>query len=88
MDITKTYVPNIIAVVPQDNLVIKVAFADGTVKLHDVKPYLKKFKVFEQLLDQELFSKASPGECGLGVVWNDTIDISPYDIWEAGIPIA
>jgi len=82
MDIRKVNVPDPVAVEPQDNMMLKVFFEDGTVKLHDVKLYLKKFKVFEQLLNEELFKSAYVD--GYGIAWNDDIDLSIYDVWELG----
>jgi len=85
MDIRKVKVPDAISVEPQEDMMLRVFFEDGTIKLHDVKPYLKKFKVFEQLQDPSIFNSVSVE--GYGIVWNDDIDLSIYDVWETGVSV-
>jgi len=87
MEIGNELLPDVIKVEPLKNMTIKVFFADGTIKLHDIKPYVKKFEVFSQLLDPVVFNSVKPAYLGTGVAWNDDIDISPYDIWELGTTV-
>ena len=85
MDIRKTKIPKAVAVEPLNNLILRVVFEDGTIKLHDAKPYLEKFEVFNQLLDEDLFKSVYAN--GYAVAWNDEIDLSILDVLETGISV-
>lgn len=63
--------------------ILRVTFTDQTVKDYDVSPLLSK-SVFA-LLQQPAFFKSftiAPG--GYGIVWNEDIDISEYELWRHG----
>lgn len=51
-----------------------VTFANGEVKIFDLKPYLK-YPVYQELKNESFCSKAKV-QNGI-VVWNDEIDLDP-----------
>lgn len=80
-------VPKIIDVKPQKDMVLDVVFADGQVKRLDIKPYTQTFSIFKQLENPALFDRAKVDVGGMGIVWNDQIDLSRYDAWEFGVSV-
>lgn len=68
-----------------DNLILLIFFKSGECKRYDLKPLIKKFKVFEELKDEELFKKVKIDVGGYGIVWNENIDISSEELWRNGI---
>ena len=58
--------PQVLQVVPTDNFEVYAYFNDGSVRLYDVKPLLKKNTVFEPLMNLQTFKEK------LAVI-NDTI---------------
>lgn len=82
-------VPKISSVKPALNKQLIVEFTNGQQKVYDCKPLLRR-EMF-QLLNCEAFFrsvKVDPG--GYGVVWNNEIDLSEYEIWVNGkdLPLA
>ena len=73
------------AVQAESNFLLKIHFVEGVSKIYDVKPWFEKFPVFLELKNKpDLFSKVSVGPGGLGVVWNDHLDISCDDLFFDG----
>jgi len=66
-------------VVPHNNYILQVSFADGTEKNVDVNGLLEKV-IYAPLKNVDLFMKARV-ECGT-VVWSDDIDIAPEWLYE------
>lgn len=58
-------------------------FRDGSVKIYNFKPLLKK-EPFSLLQSTTLFANGKIDAGGYGISWTDTIDIDAYDIWVAG----
>lgn len=67
-----------------ENLMLKVEFIDGNIKLYDVKRLMKKWKVFELLKDEKLFNQVRVDQGGYGIIWNDEIDLECNELWENG----
>ena len=59
-----------------------VLFQNGTSKVYDVSPLLKRFPAFRELEDENLFSSVQVDQGGYGV------DLSCDELWENGIEIA
>ena len=86
----KYFWPKVLQVLPTDDFMVYAYLNDGSVRLYDVKPLLKKGTVFEALMDIETFKKKL-------TVINDTIawdmggnrdqfkciDIDPLTIFES-----
>jgi len=78
-------IPRIKEVKPLENLEILAVFQNDIVKKYDVKPLLKRFDVFKQLENPHLFNMVRVDCGGFGIVWNDEIDLSEYEIWQNGV---
>jgi hypothetical protein len=63
---TRYFWPKVLQALPTDNFEVYAYFNDGSVRLYDVKPLLKKNTVFEQLMDIQTFKNTL-------TVINDTI---------------
>lgn len=80
-------IPKIKEVRPIGDLVLIVRFDNNITKKYDVKPLLSRYPVFQNLMNPELFVKVEVGGGGYGIVWNEEIDLSEYEIWNNGIEI-
>ncbi|WP_133967377.1 DUF2442 domain-containing protein [Eubacterium limosum] len=72
-----TFFPEVLQVVPTDDLQVYVYFNDGSVHLFDVKPLIKPGTVFEPLSDTAFF-KDHLTVIGKTVAWDMTGDRDPY----------
>lgn len=70
--------PKAIDVKPLKNYMIEVVFDNGEIKIFDVKPYLK-FKLFEELEDENKFKKVKIA--GLSIEWENGADICPDELY-------
>ena len=77
-------IPKIVSVEPKNDMLLAVKFENGQIKKIDIKPYLNFFEPFKQLCNPALFNNVKVDSGGMGVVWNEQIDLSRYDIWEYG----
>ena len=76
------------AVVALSDYILSVQFAEGIIKVYDVKPLLNKHPAFQFLKDNpELFSKVKVDKGGYGIVWNDDLDLSCNELFANGITI-
>lgn len=82
----ETY-PTIKYVEPLSDYRLFVIFDNGVIKVYSMKEKLKSL-VFQPLHDITLFKKAHVGSGGYGVVWNDRIDLSEYELWKNGVEIS
>lgn len=63
---------------------LSVQFANGTTKLYDVAPLLKRFDAFRALGEGRTFEDVAVDPGGYGVSWNDDVDLSCDELWEHG----
>jgi hypothetical protein len=87
MDIRNVKLPKIRKVEPIGPLKLLVTYDNEQKKSFDVSPYLKRFDVFRALSDEALFKKVHTNYFGDALVWNKSIDICGYDVWELGISV-
>jgi hypothetical protein len=81
--------PKVLQALPTDNFEVYAYFNDGSVRLYDVKPLLKKNTVFEQLMNIQEFKNKLTVINGT-VAWDiggnrdqyKCIDIDPFVIFE------
>lgn len=69
-------------VTPLEDMLLKIKFVNNETKVYDVKPIIKKWKVFSELKDNELFEKVKVDQGGYGISWNDNIDLACDELWE------
>lgn len=77
-------IPRIVEVKPLENMVLSVLFENNILRQYDVKPLIKKYPAFADLKNNALFNLVAVGPGGFGVIWNDEIDLSEYEIWVNG----
>lgn len=76
----------IIKVTPIDDYKLIVDFDNSITKQYDMSK-LFHLEAFKPLKNKFLFKQAITDISGHGVIWNDEIDISEYELWENGITI-
>ena len=64
--------------------IILVEFSNSERKTYDVTPLLSK-NIFEPLRNPIFFKNFKVDTGGYGIVWNEDIDISEYELWIHGI---
>jgi hypothetical protein len=72
-------------VTPIDNYKLIVEFDNGITKQYDMSK-LFDLEAFKPLENKFLFNQAYADPFGHGVIWNDEIDISEYELWKNGQP--
>ena len=83
-EITALNCPKAISVDVLNEYRLKVIFNNGVSRLFDFKPYLK-YKIFKELDDESLFSKAYLDHGA--VAWSDDLDIAIEEVYEKGVTI-
>ncbi len=80
-------IPRIVSVDPQEGYRLRVRFTDDSVRIYDVSPLLDR-PMFSALRDPELFRSVRIEPGGYAVSWNAELDISEYELWRHGVPVA
>jgi Protein of unknown function (DUF2442) len=79
--------PRILKAQAVDNHTLIIEFTNQEVKQYDIRHLLDN-PMFA-LLHQPAFFKSfqvEPG--GYGIVWNEDLDLSEYELWKNGVPVA
>ena len=66
-----------------DNHTLLVEFDNQQKKEYDITPLLQK-EMFSPLKNYIFFKSVSVEKGGYAVIWNDSIDISEYELWTNG----
>jgi hypothetical protein len=72
------------SVQPLEDYLIRLTFADGAVKIFDVKPFLDR-GLFAQLRDKSLFRSVHVSFDT--VEWANGVDICPELMYDEGVPV-
>ena len=86
---SKCFFPQVLQVVPTNDYKVYAYFNDGSVRLIDVKPLIKKDTVFEPLQDISFF-KSKLAVINATIAWDiggsrdssKCIDLDPFGIFE------
>ena len=62
-------------------------FDNGEIKIYSLSKRLES-PAFAPLKDKALFNTARLANGGYGVIWNDEIDLSEYELWEKGVEVS
>lgn len=76
--------PKIVSAQAIDDRTLLVKFSNHEVKHYDISKLLEK-PMFKPLQNPHFFKNFKVDLGGYGLVWNDEIDISEYEIWQNGI---
>lgn len=79
--------PKIKYVEPLKDFKLFIIFENGEIKIYPLENLLNE-PAFLLLKNESLFSQAKKEENGYGVVWNDDIDLSEYEVWKNGIAVS
>ena len=69
-----------------DNLTLIVKFANNELREYNISKLLDK-PMFSPLKNPAFFRNFIIESGGYGLVWNDEIDISEYELWQNGVNI-
>jgi hypothetical protein len=61
-------------------------FDNGEIKVYSLAERLQT-PAFRALQDEALFNAAHIANGGYGVIWNDEIDLSEYELWMKGVEV-
>ncbi|MFN7117598.1 MAG: DUF2442 domain-containing protein [Saprospiraceae bacterium] len=81
----ETY-PTIKYIEPLSNHCLFVIFDNGIIKVYSLKERLQT-PAFQALKQETLFNAAQVASGGYGVIWNDAIDLSEYELWMKGVEV-
>lgn len=79
--------PRIKYLEPLANYRLFVIFDTGDIKVYSLAERLQS-EPFKVLQDEQLFNKAHIANGGYGVIWNDEIDLSEYELWIKGVEVS
>jgi hypothetical protein len=81
-------IPRILSAAATGPAELLLRFSDGSMRVYDCGPLLER-KGFDLLKKNPAFFRAVRVDAGgFGVSWNDDIDLSEYELWTNGKPIA
>lgn len=64
-----------------------VHFTNGVQRIYDCEPLLCRPQ-FHLLMNPAFFRAVRVDTGGYGILWNDDIDLSEYELWTNGKPVA
>ena len=74
------------SVKPLENFELLIEFMNNERKKYDMKPLIKEKEQFKPLESvYKLWNQVRVDMCGLGICWNDDIDLSCVDLYEDGV---
>lgn len=79
--------PRIDSVQPMGRTRLLIRFRNGEQRIYDCGPLLSRPQ-FRLLMDPAFFRAAHVDAGGYGISWNDDIDLSEYELWTNGKPVA
>ena len=82
----ETY-PRIKYIEPLSDFRLFVIFDNGIIKVYALKERLET-PAFKDLQEVSLFNAVHIATGGYGVIWNDNIDLSEYELWTNGVEVS
>lgn len=62
-------------------------FDNGEIKIYSLSERLES-PAFAPLKDEALFNTVRVANGGYGVIWNDELDLSEYELWMKGVEVS
>lgn len=78
--------PKIISAQAIDDRTLLVEFSNDEIKRYSISQLIEK-PMFAPLQNPSFFKNFSVELGGYGLVWNDEIDISEYELWKNGVSL-
>jgi len=69
-----------------DDTTLIVEFTNQEVKKYDIR-HLLDIPMFSPLRQPAFFKSFTIEQGGYGIVWNEEIDISEYELWKNSVPL-
>jgi hypothetical protein len=82
----ETY-PRIKYIEPLSEYKLFVIFDNGIIKIYSLQNRMQS-SPFQALQDIDLFNSVHISNGGYGVIWNDEIDLSEYELWTNGVEVS
>ncbi|MDX9979632.1 MAG: DUF2442 domain-containing protein [Lentisphaeria bacterium] len=82
-----TTLPKIASVQAAEKMRLLVTFRNGEGRIYDCRQLLSRSR-FHLLADPGFFRAVKVDAGGYGVSWNDDLDLSEYELWTHGDPVA
>lgn len=79
-------VPKIISAQVIDDRTLLIEFSQNQFKKYDVSQLLSK-EMFAPLRNPSFFKNFKIESGGYGLVWNEDVDISEYELWKNGVSL-
>jgi hypothetical protein len=79
--------PKIIAAQAVGDRTLVIEFDNQEVKEYDISPLFSR-PMFAPLKNPGFFKSFSLEPGGYGIVWNEDVDISEYELWTNGVSVA
>ena len=76
--------PKIVSAKAVDDRLLVIEFSDNTIKKYDISRLLNK-EMFAPLKSPSFFKNFRIEAGGYGLVWNEDVDISEYELWNNGV---
>jgi hypothetical protein len=76
--------PKILSVQALENKKIRVKFVNGVEKVYDCGQLLG-IEMFQLLKNDAFFKSVRVDSGGYGISWNDSADLSEYELWTNGV---
>jgi hypothetical protein len=70
-----------------DDTTLVIEFTNQEVKKYDIS-HLLSLPMFSLLRQPAFFKSFIVEQGGYGIVWNEEIDISEYELWQNGVAVA
>ncbi len=64
-----------------------IIFDNGIIKIYSLKDKLEN-QIFRPLKDTKLFKSLQIDTGGYGLIWNDEIDLSEFELWQNGVALS
>ena len=78
--------PKIISAQVIDDRTLLIEFSQNEFKKYDVSQLLSK-EMFAPLRNPSFFKNFKIESGGYGLVWNEDVDVSEYELWKNGVSI-
>ena len=79
--------PRIVAAKAIDTQILVVKFTNDDFRKYDISKLLEN-PLFAKLHNPVVFKNFRIEEGGYGLVWDEDVDISEYELWQNGISVA
>ena len=79
--------PKVKYVEPLDDYQLFIIFDNGEIKVYSMLEKLST-PAFSPLRNKSLFKSVYVDNGGYGIIWNDDIDLSEYELWKNAVTVA